>query len=113
MTNFERHTALDQAREELAAAKVSLADTLTSFLNAVRAEVGAEHQRDKALAALKRVDALAATWADGGARLGERAAIRSAESYDPGRALGIGRAYSDALRAALKDPTPVKAAVPS
>jgi len=121
VTNFERHielvschTALDQAREELAAAKVSLADTAASLLSSVGATVKAQHQHEKAQAALKRVDALAATWADGGARLNELAAIRSAEGDDSlSRALAIGHAYSDALRAALVDPIPVKTAVPS
>ena len=68
MTNFERHidlmschTALDHALEELAATKVSLADTAASLLNSVRDTVKAQHQHEKAQAALKRVGAVVAT----------------------------------------------------
>lgn len=49
---------LDETLEELAAAKVSLADTAASLLNSVGATVKAQHQRDNALAALARVEAL-------------------------------------------------------
>jgi len=51
-------TALDQTLEELAAAKVSLADTAASLLNSVGATVKAQQQRDKAQSALARVEAL-------------------------------------------------------
>lgn len=63
-------------------------------------------ERDDALATIGRVEALANTWSDPGVRTQELAEVRSADGDDSlARALGIGRAYADALRSALEEPT--------